>query len=397
MNMFTNLKQKNIFVFILSIIILFSLPCVAYAEVDFADNVLTSGIEIQIKANVDPGIQGDILVWVTNLDDGTATYTTLYAHNNYFQTIYVKDEGNYQISSVSYNGMFASDYQVEYKKIEVVSGITNHLIFSIGNPVTNEEVSAETSSESGTNEMNTPDKTDSYSYSETVFEEYCDESYSDIFSGTTCYEDNILIVFLTTENNNEYYTMAWVGENIKPEIVNMFGNENTELGYAMKNKIEEDYSESLGENLASVIDYITDSFSKLNLKSSSYIEPSDKSSIAVSCVYNDSECKISENILNKALENFNDKSDISLCIVVEDAKDVFSEQKTSENESFNDIDNSQQVDEEKQKEDVIAEDDSSSSRKGSISTDLIIGIIGIVIVIGATIAFSVFWLKRSKK
>ena len=105
----------------------------------------------------------------------------------------------------------------------------------------------------------------------------------------------------------------------------------------------------------------------------------------------------SENILNKAIENFNDKSDISLCIVVEDAKDVFSEQKTSENESFNDIDNSQQVDEENQKDDVIAEDDSSSLRKVSISTDVIIGIIGIVVVISGAIAFSAFWLKRSKK
>ena len=132
--------NRKVISLIVSVLLIHLFPCVAYAEIDFAENVLTSGIEIQIKANVDPEIQGDILVWVTNLDDGTATYTTLYAHNNYSQTIYVKDAGNYQISSVSYNGMFSSDHQVEYKTIEVVSGLTNHLIFSIGEPTTNSTI-----------------------------------------------------------------------------------------------------------------------------------------------------------------------------------------------------------------------------------------------------------------
>ena len=150
MKMFTNIKHKNIFVFILSVIILFSFPCVAYAEIDFADNVLTSGIEIQVKANVDPNIQGDILVWVSRLDEPFDTYTTLYEHNNYTQTIYVKNPGNYRISSVSYNGMFSSDYQVEYKEIEVVSGITNHLIFSIGEPTDNNTIETTKASENTT-------------------------------------------------------------------------------------------------------------------------------------------------------------------------------------------------------------------------------------------------------
>jgi len=131
---------KKIFSLFISVLLIFSFPCVAYAEIDFADNVLTSGIEIQVKANVDPNIQGDILVWVSSLDEPFDTYTTLYEHNNYTQTIYVKNPGNYRISSVSYNGMFSSDYQVEYKEIEVVSGLTNHLIFSIGEPTTNSTI-----------------------------------------------------------------------------------------------------------------------------------------------------------------------------------------------------------------------------------------------------------------
>lgn len=131
---------KNFFSLFISALLIFLFPCVAYAEIDFADNVLTSGIEIQVKANVDPNIQGDILVWVSSLDEPFDTYTTLYEHNNYTQTIYVKNPGNYRISSVSYNGMFSSDYQVEYKEIEVVSGITNHLIFSIGEPTDNNTI-----------------------------------------------------------------------------------------------------------------------------------------------------------------------------------------------------------------------------------------------------------------
>ena len=139
MKIFNNLKHKNIYIFILSIVILFSLPCVAYAEIDFADNNLTSGHVIQVKANVDPEIQGDVLVSVTHMDTHTTYDVKLYAHNNYIQTVYVKHLGTYQISGVSFNGLLSGKYSTDYNSVEVVSGITNHLVFNIGNPVISEE------------------------------------------------------------------------------------------------------------------------------------------------------------------------------------------------------------------------------------------------------------------
>jgi len=399
MKVFTNLKHKSIYIFILSIVILFSLPCVAYAEIDFADNVLTSGIEIQVKANVDPEIQGDILVWVSNLDEHFDTYTTLYAHNNYTQTIYVKNPGKYQITSVSYNGMLTSDHQVEYKEIEVVSGITNHLIFSIGNPVISGESTLESdvTVESEPNTDTTEEK--AVVYSESVFREYSDKKYREIYGKTTCYEDNILIVVLTDENSDEKYSIACVGENFDSLVRdNWFGNYEESSFYNVMNAIlDVNYEGTLSDGLVFVVDYYAEAFKPLVERDIIFVEESDKTKVAESCFYNYTDSKFSESSINTALEKFTNNTGITLCIVVEDAKEVFNGEKITENESFNDNDNSQQVDEENLYEDVVVEEDSTSLKKVSISTDVIISIIGIVVVVGGASAFTVFWLKRSKK
>ena len=104
-------------------------------------------------------------------------------------------------------------------------------------------------------------------YSESLFQSYTNDKYQEIYGETTCYEDNILVVFLTTDANDGYYTIAWVGDNINYQITDMFGNEQTELGDAMSTSISDYHGYSLGSNLAQVVDKMTDNVTQLDLDS----------------------------------------------------------------------------------------------------------------------------------
>ena len=55
-------------------------------------------------------------------------------------------------------------------------------------------------------------------YNEPAFQDYANEQYAREFGGSSAYEDNILIVFLTNEQSDGYYSIAWVGDNIDTEI-----------------------------------------------------------------------------------------------------------------------------------------------------------------------------------
>ena len=56
------------------------------------------------------------------------------------------------------------------------------------------------------------------SYNEEVFQDYADDQYAKYFSKGGAYEDNLLIIVLTTENNSDFYYMAWVGDHIATPI-----------------------------------------------------------------------------------------------------------------------------------------------------------------------------------
>ena len=67
-------------------------------------------------------------------------------------------------------------------------------------------------------------------YDNKELEDYAMEQYIAEFGDSgDAYEDNLLVVFLTNENADGYYTIAFVGDNIKTEIRDMFGNEYTEF------------------------------------------------------------------------------------------------------------------------------------------------------------------------
>lgn len=159
-------------------------------------------------------------------------------------------------------------------------------------------------------------------YDEPIMEDYADRQYAVEFKDANDYEDNILIVFLTDESREGYYTIAWVGDNITKNINLMFGNEYTEFGYEMTGNIAPYFEHSLSKNLASVIDGMTDEIVNLSLESS-FDEENGSPAGYVSHVTNHSTLEINEDTINRALLDFTEETDIPIVIVIDDIEDVF--------------------------------------------------------------------------
>ena len=275
-------------------------------------------------------------------------------------------------------------------------------------------------------------------YSESLFQSYTNDKYQEIYGETTCYEDNILVVFLTTDANDGYYTIAWVGDNINYQITDMFGNEQTELGDAMSTSISDYHGYSLGSNLAQVVDKMTDNVTQLDLDSP-YKSEGDRSSVADSKVYNYSNCKFTEDTVNASLKNFTDKTGVTFCIVVDNETTVFGGNTVPEqnlpvtNQSQNPgvevtyqgngqgNGNSQQIQQQQQNQTQEHKDQNSSigiigSADGPTTiivdkeqvdeedSSKILSVLKIVLyivviggIIGGAVVFTVYWIKRSKK
>ena len=160
-------------------------------------------------------------------------------------------------------------------------------------------------------------------YDEATFQAYADKQYAAEFGSSSAYEDNLLIVFLTNETADGYYTIAWVGDNIKSSITNMFGNEYTAFGRTMQSSINQTYyAYSLDSNLALVMDTMTEKITDLGLESSFYTETA-HTTVPKSHVTNYTELSITEETINRALENFTEKTGIPAVIVIDTVETVF--------------------------------------------------------------------------
>lgn len=159
-------------------------------------------------------------------------------------------------------------------------------------------------------------------YNESDFQDYANDQYYRAFGNSTAQEDNILIIFLTNEEADGYYTIAWVGDNISTPINEMFGNEYTEFGRAMQSSISPTYKYSLSANLASTVDKMTDEVTRLGLDSSFRI-PDNHSRMTESHVNNYTSLSLSEDIVNNSLKNFTEETDIPMVIVIDSVDTVF--------------------------------------------------------------------------
>ena len=164
------------------------------------------------------------------------------------------------------------------------------------------------------------------SYDEPQLQAYADEQYAKEFKDTIAcggYEDNLLIVFLANEQADGYYCIAWVGDNINTSINNMFGDETTEFGYAVRGSVNSEYfAYSLDSNLASVMETMAKRIELQGLESS-FKAPKDYEKPVTSHVTNYSALNITEETVNFALEQFTEQTGISAVIVIDTTENVF--------------------------------------------------------------------------
>ncbi len=159
-------------------------------------------------------------------------------------------------------------------------------------------------------------------YDEATMQDYANERYKDAFDDYKGYEDNILLVFLANEEADGYFTIAWVGDNIRPEINGMFG-EYTEYGEYMNQYINTDYyAYSLDTNLADVVAAMEKSIVEREFDSSfrsqATVDEEKKSEII-----NYTDFELNTELVNAALESFTEKTGIPCVIVADMAEEVF--------------------------------------------------------------------------
>ena len=158
-------------------------------------------------------------------------------------------------------------------------------------------------------------------YNESEMQSFANVQYAKEFADSSAYEDNILIVFLVTEEYDGYNTIAWIGDNVSNEINMMFGDEYTEFGVQMLKNIPDYYEYSISKNLASVVDGMAD---KIELAGAdSFENKSNQSNMIESHLTNLSNLAINSETVNAALLDFTERTDIPIVIVIEDIEEVF--------------------------------------------------------------------------
>lgn len=105
-------------------------------------------------------------------------------------------------------------------------------------------------------------------YNEAAFQAAADQKYAEYFDAGATYEDNLLLYFLVEEECDQIYFIAWVGDNIQYEINNLFGGNNSSLGYSVNRNVAKYYAYSLDSNLAAVVNDMEKAIENLGLSSS---------------------------------------------------------------------------------------------------------------------------------
>lgn len=174
---------------------------------------------------------------------------------------------------------------------------------------------------------------DGVAYDEATMQDYANEKYNQYFGNSSAYEDNILLVFLTNEEADGYYTIAWVGDNINYEINEMFG-EYTEYGQALSRYINTNYfGYYLDTDFAAVIKEMTQSINSLGL-STSFVSESDKSVVPESEFVNFTAFELNADVVDAVLESFTEQTGIPCVVVVDYAERVFGDSESSGNNNL---------------------------------------------------------------
>lgn len=161
-------------------------------------------------------------------------------------------------------------------------------------------------------------------YDENKFQDYADIQYANEFGTSSAYEDNILLTILVdTDSYDEYYYIAWVGDHIKTDIVNMFGNNDTILGETLLSSINtSSYKYSLDSNIATAIESLKLKIVDMGLDSSFNCE--EEHNQVKSHLTNKSSLELTTETVNTALEEFTNSTGIPIVVLVDEIDNVFS-------------------------------------------------------------------------
>ena len=242
-------------------------------------------------------------------------------------------------------------------------------------------------------------------YDEATMQDYANSRYEEIFGSYEGYEDNILLVFLTNDAADGYYTIAWVGDNVRSEINEMFG-EYTEYGEYLYEYINESYyAYSLDTNLADVIAAMESSITEREFDSSFRTAPASIEG-KKSELINYTNFDLTTELVNDFLVSFTENTGIPMVIVVDRAEKVFGFDNAEAVTAVPTVivnavtpdsvqgDTSASSNVIVPDSEVIAEDD------GWVTTEVVridyTKIILAVIAIVSTAAFLISWLKNSK-
>lgn len=159
-------------------------------------------------------------------------------------------------------------------------------------------------------------------YDEELFQDYADAQYAKAFGSSSAYEDNLLLVFLTAEDDRGYAYIAWVGDHIAPQINYLFGGNSSDLGAAMEVSINTaNYKYSLDSNLAMAVGQMQKKVEALALDNAYNCN---ETHIQVkSHLINNTDLSMTEDTVNGALESFTASTGIPVVLVVEEMEEVF--------------------------------------------------------------------------
>ena len=158
-------------------------------------------------------------------------------------------------------------------------------------------------------------------YNAKAINAFADEQYAAAFGLTEDYEDHLLFVFLTAEDCYDYYYIAWMGDHIERDVVELFGNNQTALGRALEASINvQSYEYSLDSDLATAFRHMANQVVALGHEDNyTCAAPAHE---VTSHVVNRTALPLTEQTLNAALEEFTAKTGITAVVVVEDMTDV---------------------------------------------------------------------------
>lgn len=161
-------------------------------------------------------------------------------------------------------------------------------------------------------------------YDEETFQAYANEQYAEQFYGKGAYEDNLLIVFAATEDRTYYEYLVWAGNHLKDDTYET-AKGTTVFEDAIENNIEngELFKFSIDNDLPNVVEDMTSALEGKEIfektcKDTEHV--GEKSSLVINKT---SDLTISEDDINQALEEFTQKTEIPVVIIIEDAEEIF--------------------------------------------------------------------------